>query len=86
LLTEAQAHARDRMEILRDDLAERARTAVNTTYEELLDQAVTAGGEDLVEKAALIGTDLIVTRLAVARRDRNGGLRHRQRRGRRDAQ
>jgi hypothetical protein len=60
-LTEGQAETRDRMESLRDDLAERARTAVNTTYEELLDQAATAGGEDLVEKAALIGTDLIVT-------------------------
>jgi excisionase family DNA binding protein len=60
-LTDAEAQARDGMEILRGTLAERARTAVNTSYEELLDQAVTADGEDLVEKAALIGTDLIVT-------------------------
>jgi hypothetical protein len=59
--TPAEVEARNRLQVLRDSLADAATGSVNATYDELLNQAATAGGEDLVDKAALIGTDLIVS-------------------------
>jgi hypothetical protein len=59
-LTPAEVEARDRLDAVRDGLADGARFGVTATYDELLDQSATAGGEDLVDKASLIGTDLIV--------------------------
>jgi hypothetical protein len=58
--TPAEIEARNRLETVRDSLADGARFGVTATYDELLDQAATAGGEDLAGKASLIGSDLIV--------------------------